>query len=366
MPSSVAWLLLALLTQSTPSDPVAPTKRPAFGWVRDDARQPVAGARIEVLATSDASSPVAVAFSEESGRFEFPGLPSGRYVLRLMAPGYARLTEPLEIPLGTAAVKLGRFRLERRVMLKGRVLEVGGYPVWGAEIYLAPRGSGAGRRRPPRIAAMSSHSGEFRIPDLDPSVGLSVTVCKQGYRATAVTVPDPTALTEISLTRGAQFRGRAIGPDWKPIHGARIAFDPRAAGSPCDKPLTTFTDVRGEFELVSLSPGTYDVFAAAEGYTSARLKNVQVSLDGFNLTMFLATVLRVTVASEDGRRVTGAEIQVLGANAQPKARSDLGGGYILLGANRGPSASGSPILRTSIPPNTPCASGARAARTSSS
>src|SRR5215471_3525876 len=80
-------------------------------------------------------------------------------------------------------------------------------------------------------------------------------------------------------------------------------------------PQTVYTDARGEFHMVNLSPGEYTVTFALQGFTTVNRENVTVALGGdteLNIPLKLSSVAAtVTVSGEvpvlDTRKVqTGA------------------------------------------------------------
>jgi hypothetical protein len=118
------------------------------------------------------------------------------------------------------------------------------------------------------------------------------------------------ALAQFGQATGG-IHGRVIDEQAGVLPGVSVTLKGPAA------PQTAFTDARGEFHFVSLSPGVYSVALAMQGFSSVNRENLVVSLGRdteVTIPLKISSVAAtVTVTSEapvlDTRKVqTGAEI----------------------------------------------------------
>src|SRR6266567_4032560 len=78
------------------------------GTLMDSSGAPVPGMDVKLRSLADAKE--LQASSDEDGYFEFEGLGPGKYVVDIAAPGFERVSEPVEI--GTTAPRSLRIRLQ--------------------------------------------------------------------------------------------------------------------------------------------------------------------------------------------------------------------------------------------------------------
>lgn len=328
--TSAALLLLTLLAQAAASEPAAPPGRPVFGWVIDDVRQPVLGARLEVFAEASGLKPLAAVVSGQFGRFQIPALAPGSYTVRVQAEGFSTLHERIVVSKGTEPFDLGRLRLDPKATLEGRVTAEGTEPLAGAQVWLSARGSGGGQRA--RLRATTDGDGVFRIADLDGSVPVSLEVCRKGFQTASVTVPNPAVTVKVSLARGASIEGRVVDAQRQPIPGAQLAVQP--ASLPCGVRLgTTTSDGEGRFVFDSLLEQTYDLHARAEGYLAAVQERVPARrgerATWLEIVLKRGVLVGGTVVSDSGGPISGATVEALGEHSRPKAASDAEGRFVL-------------------------------------
>jgi len=159
--------------------------------------------------------------------------------------------------------------------LTGTVLNETGKPLPGASVFIytaAPK-EGVGIRCPScypdcRKQAKSDRQGQFAIEDMDGTLLFKVLVVAKGYRPEFVSKVDPAdgpveaALKPVQASDDPKhrMRGRVVGPDGKPVHGAVVNIrgvtrgqSTRFGGNP-DVDPTAVTDEAGEFVIHGREP----------------------------------------------------------------------------------------------------------------
>lgn len=321
--------------------------RKGFGRVVDQAEQPVAGARV-VLARQPSGDRMMRSFDGEGsgrfeatagadGRFEVPDLPAGTFELTARGPGYAPITVPgLAIPQGsgsstgsTAGIDLGIVVLVRGVALEGYVADPQGRPVEGARISVAQAGAEPGfgpptedgpAGTPPVITAAD---GFFRVVDRRAGETLDVEARRAGYgpgSAPGVQVPSAEPL-RIVLHPSSAVEGRTVDPDGKPVAGAAVAINPAgptAMGRGYVMVSTaTMKETRsgddGSFRIEDVSPGIWELKAAAAGHLPVEMSSLEVrsaqDLTGVEVVLAPGAVVEGRVLSPGSRPVAGAAVE---------------------------------------------------------
>ena len=342
-------------------DVVLSPGRIAYGTIVDSSGRPVEGARIELVrsqvgrTTTATGPPLAEdglyrSTAGQDGRFDLSCLPPGCFDLRIEGDGFAPLERPgVEIPAGNGLLDLGRFFVERGVVLAGRVVDPEGQPLAGAEIWVVPRA--------PRDwisyykegpAAVSGPDGQFTLTDLPREGGIGLDVCRKGFLAESRTIREPDLEPlRIVLDPAVRIAGRVIDPTGAPVAGAQIRG--WLSGESPDRPVsirpcrlldaTAESDAAGQFILEALPPGWWTVRAEAAGWLSAETERRHVlagaSLDGVEIALGAGAVLAGRVLAPDGAPLAGAEVRAYGERSDPRAVTAGDGTYHLPGVEPG-------------------------------
>jgi protocatechuate 3,4-dioxygenase beta subunit len=289
-----AWLLLIVLSMS-----VQGPRGSIAGRIVDAATgQPIAGAQVSVSQADTGRSTT----SESDGRYAVGNLGSGRYRLRVVAPGYLAREFGDAPPLGyTPIAPLGRdltgmdVRLNRGATIAGRVVDDAGNPVVAVPvrvfrlsgepgntfISIAGRSMGLSLGADPR--GQTDSRGEYRILAVAPgeylvgSVDSTVATFAPGTHARAeamvirVGVDDERRGVDIRATRVrfGTIRGVVTGPGPAespiPLVDVELVPDPNdAALSPLRAargPGRYGIAVEGRFEFADVPAGRYTLFA---------------------------------------------------------------------------------------------------------
>ncbi len=99
IPFFMLFLLLSAISQAQTGSDIS-------GTVKDNRNEPVAGATITIIHAAD-SSVIGTGLSNENGKFMFPAIPAGKYMLVVAASGHRKFSGmPFTVPGGTAGLNL--------------------------------------------------------------------------------------------------------------------------------------------------------------------------------------------------------------------------------------------------------------------
>ena len=193
--NALAPVLAFVLTVFVAQNPARDTRPPAAaaaataairGRILTEGGAPIRNARVGLTAEGhDEGFPV---FTDAYGRFQFPGLTAGRYVLSVSKAGYVTTRfgawQPLEppVPLEVAAGAIldnVDVRLAKGAAISGRLVDEDGNPVIGASVS-AERlvRSATGLKTVTIKSSTTDDLGEYRLPEL--ATGSYVVVADPG------------------------------------------------------------------------------------------------------------------------------------------------------------------------------------------
>ena len=330
---------------------------------------PFASVSLEV----DGGAVVATTYSDRVGRFEFDGVPRGRFALTAAKPGYLeppwRPGEPSRIIILADEPAVATVRLVRGAAIEGRVLGPDRVPLAGVRVSAVACAPDSlecqGHAVAPR-AAESRADGSFRLSGLLPG---QYIVGAQG-RMTSDSSPVFDVSNElIHWAERALIGGSSVGPmpegagrvvDWLPtyypaatsaIEATRVAIrgqetvsavdielvfgrvarisgvlnspagvlprgllllpDGPTIGVPC--PPTVLVDATGAFATAGCSPGPYRLIAhTAPGSGAGAWAEARLRVDGndvSSLSLVLAPANQVAITVVDGQSSTGQPVR---------------------------------------------------------
>jgi hypothetical protein len=222
-----------------------------------------------------------------------------------------------------------------RPNLDGRVVAPGGKPVAGAHVLIdsAAVRQGTSTFCPScyadcRKMAETDKDGRFRIASLDPELLFNVLVVADGFQPTFARKSDPArgpievALTPFDpakLDPKRVLRGVVLGPDGRPLVGARVSaqgFSTAAFsgfGPNIFDPVAV-TNLRGEFVLASKSPIEYaDLRVEGSGVAPAVVPGRKPEANPHRIRMTAGTTLTGRLV-RDGKAVPGAAVGLVQAS----------------------------------------------------
>lgn len=194
----------------------------------------------------------------------------------------------------------------KQAAITGRVINDAGEPVSAATVTVA---IGAGSAAP--LRASSDETGAFRLESLPAQTPLTISA-SDGRNTSKAIATRLTAgnnpLGDLVIPRDAGIRGLVRSSEnGGPVEGAQVTLQTLSGWSPKDLKSVT-TSQSGTFEFAPLTPGTYRVRVAREGFTPRILNNVSVPSD---LTVDLSpgvVIAGSVIADEDGKPIAGAVI----------------------------------------------------------
>lgn len=153
-------------------------------------------------------------------------------------------------------------------------------------------------------------------------------------------VADKAHEVAIELDAGARVEGKVTDDAGRPLEGVHVIFlDPKTRG-PIGHNLKADTDASGNYRILSIPVGLFEVQFRKTGYRGGRRENFAVTGKGqeFRLDMTLRTGRSITgiVVSQDGIPIPGAT--VVGTNDETATcRSDEKGAFTLSGLGDDPA-----------------------------
>lgn len=293
--------------------------------------------------------------TDDDGRFEFRGLPPGRYSIAAEKTAYERLRVPeyqrgrraqfLELTAG-GRIEALTIALHRASAITGRVVDWFGEPATNVRVSVRtfPVVGGTARRQPGQSDSMTNDIGEFRIAPIPPGRYLLTAEARvepffrrgqQVERSGFVVWPQAPSLDsaqplvvergqdvrdlELQLfpTKPARVSGVILGLDGAPATNAMISVgfispgDTRSYGG-------TSTDAReGRFEL-TLSPGTYDLTARTNERGNAGPNHLPLASASTRVAVFGEPIEGLTFQLAPPRTISGRlTFMMSGLQTQP-------------------------------------------------
>ncbi len=300
--------------------------------------------------------------TDEQGRARFEALFAGGVRLDLHSGGR------FETEVQAGATREFSITVPRGFDVEGRVVDLAGEPVSGAEIWCEGGYSSWTRAR---ILTTTTPDGSFRLRDLELEASFGArarghrpSVCFQPWGLPVG--PDGARVVTLELNGpGGSVEGRVLDPAGRPLAGAQVYAGPRG-GYLVDlpdglqalsaRPVPVMTGPDGSFVLPGdLEPGGHPIFAVAHGFP-VREEEVEV-LAGrttrIELRLEQPATIEGRVVSRTGEPV--ADVRVVAAREQRggytfhdhppcEARTDEAGRFVL-----GWLASGEHELNASVP-----------------
>jgi protocatechuate 3,4-dioxygenase beta subunit len=278
------------------------------------------------------------AVSDDEGRFEIRGIPTGKFDLEASRKGYARRTLPgIELRDDGPAVDVGEIALPLGETLEGYVRDADGQPIEGVEIFasesgggmmmvMAGPGGGGGKEEPDTL---TDPAGWFMIGDLARDERYSLEARRTGFvgaDAGAVGLPQTEPLV-ITMDPASDVSGTVLDPQAEPIVGARVMLRRTRTIEMGGNVMAMMmmsdstTDQEGRFLFEDQEPGTISLSAVASGYQEAKRDNIEVpkgqDLENVEIPLPAGAILEGRVLMPDGRAAIGATLGPVGEGEGP-------------------------------------------------
>ena len=223
--------------------------------------------------------------------------------------------------------------LSRGRRTRGKVVDTDERPVPTASITMIPAmqrpGGGISLSFDAYLTATTDAEGAFEFPAVAAgSYQLTVDHVEFAGRApTSIDIPTGERdidIGSITLTPGMQIEGLVVGPDRRPVAGARVsAFQDYSTRSPTDAGArAAITDHDGRFRIGGLQDRPVDVTVKADGYASSHLKSVSPSTtDLLDIELNRGATLTGRVVDTRGEVVPGASVQLI--DPEPRALAEF-------------------------------------------
>ncbi len=234
-------------------------------------------------------NPRFVSFHDEKGQFRLEGVEAGDNTVFAQAQGYGPGIQQVTGLLEGATVSGVEFRLSAGGVLEGKVMDVAGQPVSGAQIHLSASVQTWQRDR--GGAALTDRKGAFRLD----SLGLdteAITVYHRAYAMKTVAVElaaGRVTPVEIVLGEGGQVEG-TVRRGNQPLAGTYVSL--RYTDQSNQSRTYAHTNAQGFYSIKGLPAGTAVVYAqvyrnngTSQGNTekSALVEEGHVTTVDFNL-----------------------------------------------------------------------------------
>lgn len=302
------------------------------GHVVDGAGRPVPGALAQVffdrtrprrfdlrrglIDLQSALEPLSEARAWRDGRFDLAGLPPGRYVVRVSAPGYATAFRESVWVTADERASVLHVVLARGAGYEGRILDPDERGIGGA-LVIAVAFPDRRSTRLDRVEATAESDGRYRLDGLVAGVRYFVEAWAEGYAPAGRFVqPEEIETLDFVLPPSGRVEGRitdvATGAG---VQGAEVTLVAGTANTL--SPVSCVSGVDGRYALTHVSPGPILMFAAkASGYPAASF-----DLAGSRGRKVVAgEVLVIDQALESGRIAFG---RVSDESGQPVAYATL-------------------------------------------
>ena len=315
------------------------------------------GAPVPLARVSASSDTVGTtAICNASGNFVLSGLIEGEYRITVTAEGFAETGTQATLP--SASPETSTFLLDEEARLHGRVLDPEGKPVAGARVDVGHRGKEEPEafRRSWRKEAWTDSRGAYRFAGL-PAFGDYCLLAALDEKFALAWVEGISLASgeektvDLQLARGGDIRGRVRSAGSSQPIEVTVSVFPRgkARAPPQDLRFPDLeessgpgwvdvnADPSGDFEILQLWPGAYQVHVFSEVHRSARL-DVDVDVGSArHLDIVLDEGFTVSgrVIDPSGNPVNGATVSVSGPGHTTYARSDENGLFAAHGLTAG-------------------------------
>ena len=336
------------------------------GTLTDETGAPIVGGKATVTIPTEGGFKTVTATTDGSGRYYIPGAGAGDYEIAVTTPDGKGRVDKVTASDGKKAEAdaKGDLKPENLPMATGVAADPAGKPIAGAAVTIrnkndlsAPVTDKSGSEI---TGITTGEGGGYVLPGLPDGAYIITTTSKDGQSGlTEITVSGGkvTGSKGVPNRTGVQVTG-AITSDGTPVKGATVSvtiptkdLGGNVIGS---KTLTVTTGAQGEYVLVGVPEGTYDLVVTSGGKTVTQKLTVEATdLSGKDIDLKDAkATLTGVVKDKDAKPLEGASVSLLdpktGATVEVDANGNLttdgdpltvqtgaGGEYVLSGVPDG-------------------------------
>ncbi|MCP3136905.1 carboxypeptidase regulatory-like domain-containing protein [Pyxidicoccus xibeiensis] len=235
------------------------------GRVSDDARRPVAGARVAVVSSDYAS--ILKTVTDAEGRYQVGPVEPGDWSFRVFADRHVDLVSPEERTLthGTGPVD---FTLTRASSVSGRVTDAEGQPLKALELTLVrpgPEDDPGNTER--QEETWTDEDGRF-VLDADAPGDYRIEVQDGRFLDAELPVRAPSEDVHLTLQAGASVKGTVVDAHGLPLQDFFVEVT--APEAETHQRRGARTDAQGRFAFQGVKPGRYVLLASRETDGTAR------------------------------------------------------------------------------------------------
>lgn len=297
------------------------------GRVLDPTGAPVAGAQIRAwLSGESPDRPVSIrpcrlldatAETDAGGQFVLEALPPGWWTVRAEAAGWLSAETERRHVLAGASLDGVEIVLGAGAVLAGRVLAPDGAPLAGAEV------RAYGERSDPR--ATTAGDGTYHLPGVEPgerTVEATHPDHELASRTLVVASGENRLDLQLGASRRSEIRGRVLGPDGRPLAGARVVIPASSSA---------YSAADGSFVLLE-KDGTYEIWADKDGYAPGRTAEpvtvAERPVEGVEIRLTPGGAVTGRLLGLNRAQLSGARVEIdLQPPFQSMAAVDAQGGY---------------------------------------
>jgi hypothetical protein len=299
----------------------------AFGWVRDDRGNALAGARVAVFggtlrsssAAGGGAKPERITLTNGKGHYRLENIQHSGFFIRASADGFASKVLRNSNPLSGAREFKLDFLLASEMCVTGRVVNEWDDPIEGVaiEAYRFRQSDHVPRR------AISGKDGTFTIHGFDAGEYRIAFSHERYVTATHDRIAAGMEGLAVKLVRRTGLAGGILKPDGSPLKKFWINVKqiPRPGDLIEIGVHRKYSHERGRFVVDRLNPGTYVLEVAARGFAATHSGEIVVSGDSYAdagaIEILAGGIVSGTVLAPTGQPLGGVRVALLRNNYKP-------------------------------------------------